>query len=230
MTAQIVVVDDEPGIRDLVAVNLERAGHRVQRACDAESALEMLRESVPDLVIIDWMLPGMTGVELTRRMRADGRTRHVSIIILTARDQEKDKVIALDSGADDYVTKPFSPRELLSRIAAVLRRRAPQASQSVIDMHGLRIDPIAGRLLVGGSEVELSQAEFRLLHYFMSHSDHVHSRAQLLDKVWGDRFVGEERTVDVHVRRLRSALKPTGHSQMIETVRGSGYFFNTGAS
>ena len=226
MSAQIVVVEDDPGIQELIAVNLSRAGYQVQRAGNAEVAQELVRLSLPDLILIDWMLPGISGIDFARLLRSESRTRDVSIIMLTARDEERDKITGLETGADDYITKPFSPRELLARITAVLRRRVPQATENMVEAGGLRLDPGAQRVMADGSEVTLGPTEFRLLHFLMTHADRVHSRAQLLDQVWGDRFVGEERTVDVHIRRLRVAMEKGGHDTLIKTVRGSGYSFS----
>ncbi|MDY0011498.1 MAG: phosphate regulon transcriptional regulator PhoB [Rhodocyclaceae bacterium] len=223
MPANILVVEDEPAIQELITANLLRAGHHVVRAADAESALRLLRDALPDLVLLDWMLPGLPGIELARRLRADERTRAIPIIMLTARGEEHDRVLGLETGADDYVTKPFSPRELVARIKAVLRRRAPQATEDPVEVAGLRLDPVAHRISVGEQAISLGPTEFRLLHFLMTHPERVHSRAQLLDQVWGDHVFVEERTVDVHIRRLRSALEPTGHQSLIQTVRGSGY-------
>jgi two-component system phosphate regulon response regulator PhoB len=223
MPARILVVEDEPAIQELIAANLVRAGHHVLSAGDAEAAQRLVREALPDLILLDWMLPGMSGLDLARRLRADDRTRGVPLIMLTARGQEHDKVLGLEAGADDYVTKPFSPRELMARIKAVLRRRVPQATEDAVELGGLRLDPATHRVSAAGEPVALGPTEFRLLHYFMTHPERVHSRAQLLDQVWGDHVFVEERTVDVHIRRLRSALEATGHDQLIQTVRGSGY-------
>jgi two-component system phosphate regulon response regulator PhoB len=223
MPANILVVEDEPAIQELLALNLEHAGHHVLRARDAEEAGRLVRHALPDLVLLDWMLPGQSGVSFARALRQDERTRNVPIIILTARGQEPDKVAGLEAGADDYVTKPFSPRELLARIKAVLRRRAPQLTDEPVEIAGLRLDPSTHRVSARGGQVELGPTEFRLLHFLMAHPERVHSRSQLLDQVWGDHVFVEERTVDVHIRRLRKALEPTAHDRLIETVRGSGY-------
>lgn len=223
MPANILVVEDEPAIQELLALNLEHAGHHVLRAKDAEQASALVRHALPDLILLDWMLPGQSGIQFARSMRQDERTRQVPIIMLTARGQEQDKVAGLDSGADDYVTKPFSPRELLARINAVLRRRAPQLTDEPIEISGLRLDPVTHRVSAGGRHLELGPTEFRLMHFLMTHPERVHSRTQLLDQVWGDHVFVEERTVDVHIRRLRKALEPTTHDRLIETVRGSGY-------
>jgi two-component system, OmpR family, phosphate regulon response regulator PhoB len=223
MAATILVVEDEPAIQTLIAINLRRAGHEVVTALDAETAQRMVNEALPDLILLDWMLPGISGLELARRLRTDGRSRQVPIIMLTARGEERDKVQGLETGADDYITKPFSPRELLARIQAVLRRRAPEATEDTVDMGGLRIDPATHRVTAGGQQVNLGPTEFRLLHFLVTHPERVHTRSQLLDQVWGDHVFVEERTVDVHIRRLRGALEPSGLDSMIQTVRGSGY-------
>jgi two-component system phosphate regulon response regulator PhoB len=223
MAATILVVEDEPAIQTLIAVNLKRAGHEVLAALDAESAQNHINAALPDLILLDWMLPGMSGLELARRLRGDARTRKVPIIMLTARGDERDKVQGLETGADDYVTKPFSPRELLARIQAVLRRRAPEATEDAVEIGGLRVDPVSHRVLANGQAVNVGPTEFRLLHFLITHPERVHSRSQLLDQVWGDHVFVEERTVDVHVRRLRAALEPTGLERLIQTVRGSGY-------
>jgi two-component system phosphate regulon response regulator PhoB len=223
MPANILVVEDEPAIQELLALNLEHAGHHVLRARDAEQAGELVRHALPDLILLDWMLPGQSGASFARALRKDERTKQVPIIMLTARGQEQDKVAGLDAGADDYVTKPFSPRELLARIKAVLRRRAPELTDEPIEISGLRLDPATHRVSAGGTQLDLGPTEFRLLHFLMAHPERVHSRTQLLDQVWGDHVFVEERTVDVHIRRLRKALEPTAHDRLIETVRGSGY-------
>jgi len=219
----VLVVEDEPAVQDLIAVNLEHAGHRVLRARDAEAALDAMKGELPDLLVIDWMLPGMSGVALAKTLRSDDRSRRLPIILLTARGDEADKVAGLDAGADDYLTKPFSPRELVARIRAVLRRRAPEAGDEPVELSGLRLEPATRRVFGKGSPLALGPTEFRLLHFLMTHPERVYTRAQLLDRVWGDHVYIEERTVDVHVRRLRKALEATGHDRLIETVRGSGY-------
>ncbi|MDO6387278.1 MULTISPECIES: phosphate regulon transcriptional regulator PhoB [Uliginosibacterium] len=226
MPANILLVEDEPAIQELIAANLTRAGHAVMRASDAETASRIVREALPDLVLLDWMLPGMSGVEFARRLRNEERTRTIPIIMLTARSEEQDKVMGLEIGADDYVTKPFSPRELVARIKAVLRRRAPQVTEDAVEIGGLRLDPATHRVTAGGEPANLGPTEFRLLHFLMTHAERVHSRAQLLDQVWGDHVFVEERTVDVHIRRLRSALEASRHDRLIQTVRGSGYRFS----
>lgn len=223
MSATILVVEDEPGIQEVLKFNLGQHGHDVLVAPDAEQAFELLRGALPDLILLDWMLPGMSGIDFARRVRADHRLKGVPIIMLTARTEERDKVLGLDIGADDYITKPFSPRELMARIKAVLRRRAPQMTEDPVEIAGLRLDPVSHRVFGDGTPLELGPTEFRLLHFLMTHPERVYSRSQLLDHVWGDHVFVEERTVDVHIRRLRSALEPTGHNRLIQTVRGSGY-------
>ncbi len=223
MAATILVVEDEPAIQTLIAVNLKRAGHEVVGALDAESAQRRINDALPDLVLLDWMLPGMSGLELARRLRGESRTRGVPIIMLTARGDERDKVQGLETGADDYITKPFSPRELLARIQAVLRRRAPETTEDAVEIGGLRVDPVSHRVTADGQPVSIGPTEFRLLHFLITHPERVHSRSQLLDQVWGDHVFVEERTVDVHIRRLRGALEPSRLDRLIQTVRGSGY-------
>ncbi len=226
MPANILLVEDEPAIQELIAFNLVQAGHHVLRAASAENAWTLVRNALPDLVLLDWMLPGASGIEFAKKLRADERTRGIPIIMLTARSEEQDKVIGLETGADDYITKPFSPRELQARIKAVLRRRAPQMTDDVVEVLGLRLDPATHRVSAHDQPVELGPTEFRLLHFFMTHPERVHSRTQLLDQVWGDHVFVEERTVDVHIRRLRCALERSGHAALIQTVRGTGYRFS----
>ncbi|HTM58881.1 MAG TPA: phosphate regulon transcriptional regulator PhoB [Burkholderiales bacterium] len=223
MSASVLVVEDEPQIQELIAVNLEHFGHRVRRASSAEEAEAAIRAALPDVVVLDWMLPGESGLALARRLRADSRTRELPILMLTARAMEQDKLSGLEAGADDYLTKPFSPKELAARIKAVLRRRAPQLSGDVVEVEGLRLDPATHRVTAGEQRLQLSPAEFKLLHFLLTHPGRVYSRTQLLDQVWGDHVYIEERTVDVHIRRLRKALEPTGHDSLIDTVRGAGY-------
>ena len=225
MSATILVVEDEPQVQELVAVNLEHAGHRVKRAATASEAETSIREELPDVLILDWMLPDESGVSLTRRLRENERTRELPILMLTARAMEADKISGLEAGADDYLTKPFSPKELAARIKAVLRRRAPQLADDAIEVDGLRLDPAAKRVTAKGKIIELAPTEFRLLHFLMTHPERIYSRTQVLDFVWGDHVFIEERTVDVHIRRLRKALEPSGHDRLIDTVRGSGYGF-----
>ena len=226
MAATVLVVEDEPAILELIAYNLKQAGHQPLRADNAEQALVLVANALPDLVLLDWMLPGLSGVELAKRLRADKRTRAIPIIMLTARSEEQDKLQGLEIGADDYITKPFSPRELNARIKAVLRRRAPEMTDDLVKLGGLSLDPASHRVMGKGQPVELGPTEFRLLHFLMTHPERVHSRTQLLDQIWGDHVFLEERTVDVHIRRLRKALEPTGLDGLVQTVRGTGYRFS----
>jgi two-component system phosphate regulon response regulator PhoB len=229
MPATILVVEDEPAIQELISAALQCAGHRVAPAFSAEEAATLISKTLPDMALIDWMLPGMDGIQYTRRLRGDERTRDLPIIVLTARGEESDKIAGLDAGADDYLTKPFSPRELMARIRAVLRRRAPQMTEDCVEREGLCLDPVTHRVSGNGHWLELGPTEFRLLHFFMTHPERVFDRAMLLDRVWGDHVFIEERTVDVHIRRLRAVLEATGHHRLIQTVRGSGYRFSTQA-
>jgi two-component system phosphate regulon response regulator PhoB len=232
--SDVLVVEDEPAIAELIAMNLRHAGHAVKVVGDAEAAVAAVDAQLPDLVLLDWMLPGRSGVSLARQWRGQPRTRELPIIMLTARSEESDRVGGLDAGADDYLVKPFSMQELQARIRAVLRRRAPEALEQPLEAGGLRLDPATHRVTreVGGvvQEVKLGPTEFRLLHYLMAHPQRVHSRAQLLDKVWGDHVFIEERTVDVHVKRLREGLAAVDCSALIETVRGAGYRLAQGAT
>ena len=225
--SRILVVEDESAIAELIAINLRHAGFEVAVAVDADQAQAEVDRVLPDLVLLDWMLPGQSGVVLARRWRADARTRELPVIMLTARSEEADKITGLDAGADDYLTKPFSTQELMARIRAVLRRKAPEALDTAVEVAGLRLDPATRRVArrIDGAlrEVRLGPTEFRLLHFLMTHPERVHSRAQLLDRVWGDHVFIEERTVDVHIKRLREALAPVQCSALIETVRGAGY-------
>lgn len=227
MPANILVVEDEPSIQELLALNITQAGHFPIRALSVEIAQGLMRETVPDLILLDWMLPGMNGIEFARILKSDPMTKNIPIIMLTARGDEYDKVRGLEVGADDYVTKPFSPRELNARIKAVLRRRAPQMTDDPISINGLTLDPTKHRVSANQKNIDLGPTEFRLLHFFMTNAERVHTRSQLLDKVWGDRVFVEDRTVDVHIRRLRNALSETGHQNLIQTVRGSGYRLST---
>jgi len=223
VSARVLVVEDEPHIQELIAVNLEHSGYRVVSTSSAEQADAAIRAELPDVVVLDLMLPGESGLSFARRLRSAERTRELPILMLTARAMEQDKLSGLEAGADDYLTKPFSPKELAARIKAVLRRRAPQLSGDSVEMQGLRLDPATRRVSAGERRLELSPAEFRLLHFLLTHPGRVYSRAQLLDQVWGDHVYIEERTVDVHIRRLRKALEPSGHDRLIDTVRGAGY-------
>ncbi|NJM32448.1 MAG: phosphate regulon transcriptional regulatory protein PhoB [Limnobacter sp.] len=226
MPSTVLVVEDEPAIAELIAVNLGFAGHKVLRAADTEQARTLITAELPDVILLDWMLPGKSGPQFAQELRADARTRLVPIIMLTARTAEQDKVDGLEAGADDYLTKPFSPKELQARIKAVLRRRAPQLTNDAVEICGLKLDPTTHRVEGHRNTLEMGPTEFRLLHFFMTHPERVHTRTQLLDQVWGDHVFVEERTVDVHIRRLRLALTSSGHDRLIETVRGAGYRFS----
>jgi two-component system phosphate regulon response regulator PhoB len=221
--SRILVVEDESAIAELISINLRHAGFEVTIAATAEQAQAAVDGALPDLIVLDWMLPGQSGLALAKRWRSESRTRELPVIMLTARADEADKIQGLDAGADDYLTKPFSTNELMARIRAVLRRKAPEALDAVVEVGVLKIDPATRRVSRGDTEVKVGATEFRLLHFFMTHPERVHSRAQLLDRVWGDHVFIEERTVDVHVKRLREALGPVQCAQMIETVRGAGY-------
>ena len=219
----VLVVEDEPAILELLKVNLVDAGFEVIAAESAESARELIDAALPDLLLLDWMLPGQSGLALAKQLRSDPRTRDLPVIMVTARADEADRVAGLEAWVDDYVTKPFSPRELKARIKSVLRRRAPEAVQEPVTAGSLKLDPATHRVTVGDAVVAMGPTEFRLLRFLLARPERVHSRRQLLDQVWGDHVYIEERTVDVHIRRLRLALAPFGADRMIETVRGSGY-------
>ena len=225
MAPIVLVVEDEPAIQELISITLTRNGHTVRRSANAREAIESVAESLPDLVLLDWMLPDGTGPSLARKLRSEARTREVPIIMLTARADEADKVQGLESGVDDYVTKPFSPRELEARIQAVLRRRVPHVSREAVDVEGLVLNPATRTVTGARKSLKMGPTEFELLHFFMTHTDRVYTRAQILDQVWGDHVFLEDRTVDVHIRRLREALAPSGHERLVETVRGAGYRF-----
>jgi len=226
---QILIVEDEKPIRDMIAFGLRRAGFDVREAEDCSAARESIADHRPDLLLVDWMLPDQSGLELTRAVKRNRDTQDLPVIMLTARAEEQDKVAGLEGGADDYVTKPFSPRELLARIHAVLRRSVPGGSSETLDAGGLQLDAASHRVSAGDEPVQLGPTEYRLLQFFMEHQDRVYSRSQLLDRVWGGNVYVEERTVDVHIRRLRKALEPHGLDGLVQTVRGAGYRFSTRA-
>ncbi len=219
--ARVLVVEDESAIAELIAINLRHHGMLPILAADGAEAQKQIDEALPDVILLDWMLPGASGLELARRWRADPRTKTTPILMLTARGDEPDKIAGLDAGADDYITKPFSTQELLARIRAVLRRRAPEQASDVVTIGALQLDGATHRVTYEGQPIKLGPTEFKLLNYLMHHAERVHSRNQLLDRVWGDHVFIEERTVDVHVKRLREALGDAGN--MVETVRGVGY-------
>ena len=229
MRKRILIVEDEDSIREMVAFALRRADMEPLHAADARAAQHAIAENIPDLILLDWMLPGTSGLELARRLRRDESTREIPIIMLTARGEEIDRVNGLEAGVDDYVVKPFSTRELLARIRAVLRRTQGDDGSGVVEIGGLRVDGPAHRVYANNEPVQIGPAEYRLLHFFATHPERVYSRAQLLDHVWGGSVYVEERTVDVHIRRLRQTLEPHGLDRMVQTVRGAGYRFSTQA-
>jgi two-component system phosphate regulon response regulator PhoB len=222
----VLIVDDEPDIREVIRFALEGAGFRVFEAGHAEEARRLIGGEAPDLLLLDWMLPGRSGLELAQQIKQSAKTRGLPIIMVSARGEEEDRIRGLDTGADDYITKPFSPRELVARVNAVLRRARPEDGADTVEIGGLAIDHISRRVSANGQRIDIAPTEYRLLHFFMTHADRAFSRSQLLDQVWGDQVYVEERTVDVHVRRLRKALEPSGHDGLLQTVRGVGYRFS----
>jgi two-component system phosphate regulon response regulator PhoB len=226
MSRRILVVEDEAPIRDMLCFVLEQNGYQPYTADNFEVAINQLVEPYPDLVLLDWMLPGGSGIQIAKKMKQHELTRNIPIIMITARGEEEDKVRGLEVGADDYVTKPFSPKELMARIKAVIRRVAPTSLDDVIEVQGLKLDPVSHRVSAEEQPLDMGPTEFRLLHFFMTHPERVYSREQLLDHVWGTNVYVEDRTVDVHIRRLRKAISPTGHDRLVQTVRGSGYRFS----
>ena len=227
MHKRILIVEDEPSIREMVAFALRKADMEAIQAADARAAQIAIAEQIPDLILLDWMLPGMSGLELARRLRKEDPGREIPIIMLTARGEEMDRVNGLEAGVDDYVVKPFSARELIARIKAVLRRSQGDDGSGLIELGGLRIDGPAHRVFAGDEAVTIGPTEYRLLYFFMTHPERVYSRAQLLDHVWGGSVYVEERTVDVHIRRLRKTLEPWKLDDLVQTVRGAGYRFST---
>ncbi|MFA5683585.1 MAG: phosphate regulon transcriptional regulator PhoB [Lysobacteraceae bacterium] len=227
MNKRILIVDDEPAIRDMIAFALRKAEYEPALAVDVREAQARIAERVPDLILLDWMLPGISGIEYARRLRRETLTREVPIIMLTARGEENDRVSGLDAGVDDYVVKPFSSRELLARIKAVMRRSRGDEEDGSVALGGLRIDGAAHRVFAGEAPINIGPTEYRLLHFFMTHPERVYSRSQLLDHVWGGTVYVEERTIDVHIRRLRKTLEPFGLDTLVQTVRGAGYRFST---
>ncbi|HCU65194.1 MAG TPA: phosphate regulon transcriptional regulatory protein PhoB [Rheinheimera sp.] len=226
MSRRILIVEDEAPIRDMLCFVLEQNGYQASTAGDFDAAINQLVEPYPDLVLLDWMLPGGSGIQIAKKMKQHELTRAIPIIMITARGEEEDKVRGLEVGADDYVTKPFSPKELMARIKAVIRRVAPTSLDEVIEVQGLKLDPVSHRVMAAENPLEMGPTEFRLLHFFMTHPERVYSREQLLDHVWGTNVYVEDRTVDVHIRRLRKAISVAGHDRLVQTVRGSGYRFS----
>ena len=227
MARRILVVEDEAPIREMVCFVLEQNGYQAVEAEDFDSAIGQLVEPYPELILLDWMLPGGSGIQFIKHLKREALTREIPVMMLTARGEEEDRVRGLEVGADDYITKPFSPKELVARIKAVMRRISPMAVEEVIDMQGLTLDPSSHRVMANEQALDMGLTEFKLLHFFMTHSERVYSREQLLNNVWGTNVYVEDRTVDVHIRRLRKALETSGHDRMIQTVRGTGYRFST---
>lgn len=222
----ILLIEDEAPIREMMRLALSKFGYMVSEATDSREAREAIKAQLPDLMLVDWMLPGESGVELVRQLKREELTRDIPVIMVTARIEEDDRVKGLEVGADDYVCKPFSPKELNARIKAVLRRTQPQLSDDPVELEGLRIEPDSHRVFANEEALDIGPTEFRILHFFMTHPERVYSRAQILDLVWGNNVYIEERTVDVHIRRLRKVLAPGGHEHLVQTVRGSGYRFS----
>ncbi|MDD1784348.1 phosphate regulon transcriptional regulator PhoB [Enterovibrio sp. ZSDZ35] len=227
MVRRILVVEDEAPIREMLCFVLEQKGYQAVEAEDYDSALEMICEPYPELILMDWMLPGGSGINLIKHLKRDELTRQIPVVMLTARGEEEDKVRGLEVGADDYITKPFSPKELMARLKAVMRRVSPTSLDDVIDVQGLKLDPVSHRVTANEKPLEMGPTEFKMLHFFMTHQERVYSREQLLNNVWGTNVYVEDRTVDVHIRRLRKALEADGHDKLVQTVRGAGYRFST---
>ncbi|EML9902311.1 phosphate regulon transcriptional regulator PhoB [Morganella morganii] len=226
MARRILIVEDEAPIREMVCFVLEQNGYQPIEADDYDAAIARLVEPFPDLVLLDWMIPGGSGIQVIKHMKRDSQLREIPVMMLTARGEEEDRVKGLETGADDYLTKPFSPKELVARVKAILRRISPMAADDLIAMNGLTLDPASHRVTSNENPLEMGPTEFKLLHFFMTHPERVYSREQLLNYVWGENVYVEDRTVDVHIRRLRKALEADGHDKMIQTVRGTGYRFS----
>ncbi len=226
MAKRILVVEDEAPIREMLCFVLEQNDYHPIEAEDYDSAVKKLIEPWPDLILLDWMLPGGSGIQFIRYLKKEAMTRDIPVVMLTAKGEEEDRVRGLDAGADDYMTKPFSPKELIARIKAVIRRISPTGDDELIDIQGLTLDPTSHRVMSGETPLEMGPTEYKLLHFFMTHPERVYSREQLLNHVWGTNVYVEDRTVDVHIRRLRKALEVTGHERMVQTVRGTGYRFS----
>ena len=225
----VLIVDDEAAIREMIAVALQMAGYRCLEAENAQSAHAIVVDHQPDIILLDWMMPEVSGIELARRLKRETAYADIPIIMLTARSEEDNKIQGLEAGADDYITKPFSPRELIARLKAVLRRTATAGIDEPIEVEGLRLDPSSHRVSSGETELEFGPTEFRLLQFFMTHPERAYTRSQLLDQVWGGNVYIEDRTIDVHIRRLRKVLEPFGVDRFVQTVRGTGYRFSTRA-
>ena len=227
MSRRILIVEDEAPIREMLSFVMEQHGYQAVEAHDFDAAVSKIAEPYPDMVLLDWMLPGGSGIQLAKKIKGDDFTRNIPIIMLTARGEEEDKIKGLEVGADDYITKPFSPKELMARMRAVFRRVAPTVLDEPLEVEGLKLDPVSHRISVGDNSVDMGPTEFKLLHFFMTHPERVYSREQLLDHVWGTNVYVEDRTVDVHIRRLRKALAAHGYDRLIQTVRGVGYRFSS---
>lgn len=227
MAKRILVVEDEAPIREMLCFVLEQKGYEAIEAQDFEDGLAKLKEPYPELIVLDWMLPGGSGIQFLKLLKQDEMTRQIPVVMLTARGEEEDKVRGLEAGADDYITKPFSPKELTARLHAVMRRVSPTSVEEAIEVQGLRLDPLSHRVSVEDKALDMGPTEFKLLHFFMTHPERVYSREQLLNNVWGTNVYVEDRTVDVHIRRLRKAIEETGHDRLVQTVRGAGYRFST---
>ncbi|TKF20900.1 phosphate regulon transcriptional regulatory protein PhoB [Vibrio genomosp. F6] len=229
MSRRILVVEDEAPIREMLCFVLEQKGYQAIEAEDYDTAVNKLCEPFPDLVLLDWMLPGGSGINFIKHMKREELTRNIPVVMLTARGEEEDKVRGLEVGADDYITKPFSPKELVARLKAVIRRVTPTALEDVINVQGLKLDPVSHRVTANEEPLDMGPTEFKMLHFFMTHQERVYSREQLLNNVWGTNVYVEDRTVDVHIRRLRKALEQGGHDKLVQTVRGAGYRFSVKA-
>ncbi|ATM00855.1 phosphate regulon transcriptional regulator PhoB [Aeromonas sp. MR19] len=227
MAKRILVVEDEAPIREMLCFVLEQKGYETVEAEDYADGLAKVREPYPELIVLDWMMPGGSGIQFIKQLKQDEVTRQIPVVMLTARGEEEDKVRGLEAGADDYITKPFSPKELTARLHAVMRRVSPTSVDEVIEVQGLKLDPVSHRVSAEDKALDMGPTEFKLLHFFMTHPERVYSREQLLNNVWGTNVYVEDRTVDVHIRRLRKAIEETGHDRLIQTVRGAGYRFST---
>ncbi|AEB50991.1 phosphate regulon transcriptional regulator PhoB [Aeromonas veronii] len=227
MAKRILVVEDEAPIREMLCFVLEQKGYETIEAEDYADGLAKVREPYPELIVLDWMMPGGSGIQFIKQLKQDEVTRQIPVVMLTARGEEEDKVRGLEAGADDYITKPFSPKELTARLHAVMRRVSPTSVDEVIEVQGLKLDPVSHRVSAEEKALDMGPTEFKLLHFFMTHPERVYSREQLLNNVWGTNVYVEDRTVDVHIRRLRKAIEETGHDRLIQTVRGAGYRFST---
>ncbi|CAI8157970.1 phosphate regulon transcriptional regulator PhoB [Pseudidiomarina mangrovi] len=227
MSRKILIVEDEAPIREMLSFVMEQHGYQAVEAGDFQAALDKIVEPLPDMILLDWMLPGGSGIQLAKKLKGEDFTKNIPIIMLTARSEEEDKVRGLEVGADDYITKPFSPKELMARMRAVFRRVAPTALDEPLEVQGLKLDPVSHRVTAFDDRVEMGPTEFKLLHFFMTHPERVYSREQLLDHVWGTNVYVEDRTVDVHIRRLRKALELHEHDRLVQTVRGVGYRFSS---